>query len=221
MKFLTKSIEAGLILMAVGTGLLAYPANMDSVKAGGTPPLISAILQEDKELYSKEMSHLLHQPMDEFKKAILFKTKKGDTIFHLMAGVKSHQEFFAQEIQALNEIFDLNKEEKNVSLGGVKIEIPYLEDTEFYQIYQVDYRVDIPFLVIANEFREMPAIKLFQQIHAKTKDGESFQEFVVGQLDPKEWKHRLRSRDAKISQYIAPPFSYMNIKNQESFCQKI
>ena len=133
-------MKAGLIFMAVGAGLLAYSSDVDSVKAGDTPPLISAILKEDKELYSKEMSRLLNQPMAEFKEAVSFKTERGDTIFHLMAGVKSHQEFFAKEMRTLSFLVDLGsrlkgskEEKKNLSLGGVNIEIPFLEDTELGQ----------------------------------------------------------------------------------------
>ena len=223
MKSLKRSMKAGLILMAVGAGLLAYSSDVDSVKAGDTPPLISAILKEDKELYSKEMSRLLNQPMAEFKEAVSFKTKKGDTIFHLMAGVKSHQEFFAQEMRTLSFLADFRpilsgSKKKNLSLGGVNIEIPYLEDTELGKA--IDKQDASAVISIAKQLEEMPAIKQFQYIHIKMKEDRWFKHFTFSKEGIKDLSlyFRGQSVEEKIRAHIFPFF--YEIKNQKGLLPK-
>ena len=214
MKNLKESMKAGLILMAVGAGLLAYSSDVDSVKAGDTPPLISAILQEDKELYSKEMSRLLNQPMAEFKEAVSFKTEQGDNIFHLMARVRSNQaqSFFAKEMRTLTFLADLGSrlewpkdEKKNLSLGGVNIEIPYLEDTE---LGQAIYSRDVSTVVsIANQLSQMPAIKIFQYSHAKTKEERSLKKLTFSHMDMSDLLYfRYKNVEKKIRKYTIPFF---------------
>ena len=222
MKSLKRSMKAGLILMAVGAGLLAYSSDVDSVS--DTPKLISAILKEDIELYSKQMSRLLNQPMAEFKEVVSFKTEQGDTIFHLMAGVKSHQEFFAKELRALTFLADLGsrlkgskEEKKNLSLGGVNIEIPYLEDTE---LGQAIYNQDVSTVVsIANQLGQMPAIKLFQYSHAKTKEERSLKNLAFSKMNMNDLLYlRDQNVEEKIREYTLPFF--YEIKNKKGLLPK-
>ena len=208
-------MKAGLILIAVGAGLLAYSADVDSVKKeSDAPKLISAILQEDKELYSREMSRLLNQPMAEFKEAVSFKTEQGDTIFHLMAGVKSHQEFFAKEIQTLSHFFNINhlewpKQESLVSLGGVNISLPDLEDTK---LGQAIYNQDVSTLVsMANQLEEMSVIKLLQYSYAISRN-KNLSYIYGGDL------MRNQNIKEKIRKYTLA--SFYKMKNQEGLLPK-
>ena len=181
MKNLKRSMKAGLIFVAVGAGRLVYSSDVDSVKKkGDTPPkLILAILIEDIKLYSREMSRLLNQPIAEFKEAVSFKTEQGDAIFHLMAGAQFHQEFFTKEMKALTRLlypnnFNQSKEESKVSLGGVDIEIPFLEDTELGQaIYNRDLRALVS---IASQLEKEPVVKLLQYLQARTR-AEAWRDF--------------------------------------------
>ena len=96
-----------------------------------TPPLISAIQKESPELYSKEMRCLLDGPGEEFANTLMFKSDKGDTIFHLMAGVRSHQKFFSEEISKLAKLFTIQEKPiESLSIADVQILIPNLKDTK-------------------------------------------------------------------------------------------
>ena len=96
------------------------------------PMLIQAVLEENPELYSKEMGHLLNNAsIKEFNKIIQFTTNEGDTILHLMAR-KSHQEFYAKELKNLINAFFISIKGhsfRELSLGGHSLSVPYLEET--------------------------------------------------------------------------------------------
>ncbi|MDE0092628.1 MAG: hypothetical protein OXN83_05040 [Oligoflexia bacterium] len=110
--------------------------------------------------------------MRDFVKVLQFETKEGDTIFHLMAGVCSHQSFFAQEMIDLSDALYPGKFIGS-SLGDVKISIPDLEDTELIQIID---EIDMPALLsLVDNLEKGPAIKWIQNIHARLREnGQSF-----------------------------------------------
>ncbi|MDE0092626.1 MAG: hypothetical protein OXN83_05030 [Oligoflexia bacterium] len=158
---------------------LAIPP--ESVKEDQTPPLISAVLKEDPELYSKEMENLLYGSIKQFIKTIQFKTKEGDTIFYLMAKVQSHREFFIRELKNLISAFSPAKSGgKLLSLGDIKIPILFLETTDLGQA--IEQRDISSALLIANKLDSTFAIVWFQNLHARTQKGQSLKNFVFNHL---------------------------------------
>lgn len=147
------------------------------------PLLIIAILKSDPELYSKEMSRLLYGPATDFIRAVYFITSSGDTIFHLMAKVQFHHDFFYSEIKNLHNLL-FPKEfifMENISLGGIKMPKP--DDLEKTAIGRAILRQDIP--AILNESDKLhkgPAIELFQILHAKIRTNDSYSAFIKKNL---------------------------------------
>lgn len=164
---------------------LAVP--VDSIKEDSVPVLFSALQKEDFDLYSKEMKRLLYGPITQFIETIQFKTKEGDTIFHLMAGVSHHQLFFAREMQNLSFAFTPGKLPGELAvdgltfIGGVGISIPHLEDIDLGKAIQNMNPSQI--LLIANRLDESSAIEWFQNLHAKTRNGQSLKNFAFKNLD--------------------------------------
>ena len=145
----------------------ALAVSMDKEEEKQLPALFSAILNEDVKLYSKEMEKLLNKPMKDFVKVIQFKTKEGDTIFHLMAGVRSRQAFFAKEMGSLIDVFYPGSFDS--SLGNVKISIPYVEDTELFPfIEKLDLSAILQYLNRLG--KEGTAIEWIQNIQARSED---------------------------------------------------
>ena len=164
-------------------------APVDYVKENTVPVLFSAILEEDVELYSKEMKFLLNQPIKEFNQTILFKTDRGDTIFHLMAGVRSYQDFFVKEMQNLKDIFSQDRSARisHLALGGVMISIPNIEDTELGQAIKNKDASD--FISIANHLEDASAIEWLKSFHARTKGGQSLKGFISEHFDMSPLAH--------------------------------
>ena len=168
-----------------------------STKESAVPVLFSAIQKEDLELYSDTMRKLLYGSMKEFSAMIQFKTSEGDTIFHLMAGIRSHhQSFFAREMQSLIDAFS-QKNLSELSLGGVTISIPHLEDIDLGKA--VKNMNTSAILTIANRLDESSAIEWFQNLHAKTRNGLSLKSFAFKSLDINQL---LYLRDTGIEQKI-------------------
>ena len=172
---------------------LAVPVN--SLKEAPAPALISALLKEDVELYSQEMKHLLYGPMKQFIKTIQFKTKGGNTIFHLMAGVQSHREFFAEEMQKLIGILVQEKSggRTDLVIGGITIYIPYLEDTELGQsIKNKDVKT---VLSIIARLKQASTIEWLTNFPMRTREGQLFKDFVSQHLERDQilylWKANL------------------------------
>ena len=161
----------------------------DFITRGAVPDIFSAILNENAELYSKEMKRLLEGPFKEFNKTLLFRTDKGDTLFHFMAGVRSHQEFFVKEMQSLNDIFTQTSIGKtNLTIGGIKISIPYMEDTELGRAIQ--NRDAAVFLKIVNHLQETEStIEWLKHFHSTTKAGRHLNKFILEHFDMSPLSH--------------------------------
>ena len=185
---------------------LANPS--ESVKEQ-TPPLISAIKKESPELYSKEMQKLLNESIKDFFKVIHNK-EKGDTIFHLMAGVKSNKEFFAKEIQNLiNAISPIQLDSRGggLFLGQVKVAIPVLEDTKLGKA--IMKRDVSTILSIVDSLDETIAIEALSLLHARNRQGLSMRDFAFRYLSMSELVYlRDHGLERKVGNYT-PNLSHL------------
>ena len=185
------------VSVAISTDDILNPP-LDYVKEGDfIPPLFSAILKEDKNLYLKEMKSLLNQPIKTFNEVISYKTDKGDTIFHLMAGVRSHQEFFTKEMENLKNIFSekVSRTNYQLNLGAVTISIPYLEDTKIGQFIIKKKASD--FVSFLEDLEKAPAKEWLLHFHAKTKEGQSAKDFISKNFDMSPISH-IWSQNLKV-----------------------
>ena len=64
-------------------------------------PLAQGILRGDHEAFRKALEELYSGPAKNLFSLLHSKTEEGDTLFHLVAKVQSHQEEFAREIEGL------------------------------------------------------------------------------------------------------------------------
>ena len=97
------------------------------------PPLISAILEGNPELYSKEVKKLFFESSwEDFAKVFFYRSKKDKNSFwHLMAGADKNrpEHFFAQEMKSWTRALFFTEFTPNSSkIGGVEITNEYLED---------------------------------------------------------------------------------------------
>ena len=192
---------------------LAVP--VDSIKED-VPVLFLAINKEDIELYSTEMKNLLYGPVEKFTETILFTTKEGDTIFHLMAGVRSHQRFFTREMQNLNSAFFSREStvDGHLSLGGVTISIPHLEDTDLGKA--IKNRNLSKILSIANHLDTASAMDWLTNFHAKPKDGRSLKDFAFKHLNMEQLLYiRDQGIEKEVKKYIQTS-SFLLTKNNQS-----
>ena len=156
---------------------------VDSVKKDPTPSLFSAILTEDVELYSQEIQRLLYGSMKQFIKTIQFRTKEGNTVFHLMAGVQSHRDFFAEEMQKLIDILAPEKSDGRTDLviGKITIYIPYVENTKLGQ--SVKNKDTTAFFSIITHLEQASAIEWLKNVPIRTRGGQLFKDFVFQHLE--------------------------------------
>ena len=193
---------------------LALPS--ESVKENQIQALFSAILNEDVELYSKEMEKLLNGSIKDFIK-VIHETKNGDSIFHLMAGVKSNQDFFAKEIQNLINAMSptqLVKSGGDLSLGQVKIDIPLLEDTKLGKAIM---RQDVSAIVsIVNDLDKTVATEALSFFHARSRYGSSMKDFLFDSLSMSQLLElRDQGLEEKVAKYTPNPFYLLSLKNKE------
>ena len=204
-----------IISFSVFNSAIAVPTD----KEGKMPALFSAILKEDVELYSQEMEKLLNQPIKKFTKTILFRTDKGDTIFHLIAGVRSQQEFFAQEMKNL--IYSMSSRllinySGDLSLGGLKIIGPVLEDTELGQAVMGQDTSAI--LSIVKRLDDTSAIEVLSFLRASSRAGESIKGFAWNYLSLSQLLYlRDQNLEQKIEKYDLDAFFVMSQKNKEGY----
>ena len=199
----------------------------DSIKEDSVPSLFLAIQKEDVKLYSKEMKNLLNSPVKDAFKTIQFKTKEGNNIFHLMAGVRSHQEFFVEEMKSLADVFLMEKtsgipgiESANLSLGGVDM-FSHLEETELGQAI-MDKNIGA-ILSMINRLDKIPAIEVLKTLNARSKNGESLQSFAIDHLGISKLmdiddRTRLRSKLARYTDSNIPRL--LVEKNNEALSPK-
>ena len=142
--------------------------------------LRSAIRSQDTELYSSYMRHLLEEVnIESFLEVLFLKDKKGNNIFHLMAGVSDPKAraFFAQDMQTLLDLFT-GRLTEGASLGGVEIVIPPLsEDSLFVQAAASaqDQQISQAKEELTR-LKSRPSIEFIQAIYARDSEGRTFME---------------------------------------------
>ena len=179
------------------------------------PAVLTAIRDEDPEQYSQAMRHLLTQRnMKEFLDVLLFRDAKGNSIFHLMAGVQNEpaRAFFAVEMQALHDLLIGNLKPGNAFiLGGTEISIPGFskipissafreewENSVFVEVFTLkgqqtstmrDIFPSVNLPLLAREMERLqagPVIELVMALHAENWLGRPFlKDFLDGIQDPK------------------------------------
>ena len=166
------------------------------------PPVISAVLSENKELYIQEMNKLLKKPVTEFFENIFYTTNQGNTIFHFMAGVQSHQEFFTNEMQVLS--YSVIPKKGTISLADSKIVIPNSKDIAqaqlFQQIKSEDFKGILSSLSI---LKSSPAIEWFQFLYATAVNNKSVKDilqdlYIKRNVSPMREKLRFLSKNQSL-----------------------
>ena len=170
-------MKTNLILkfLVVTISLVFFKASLAVPEGEPVPPLFVAIGNADIEPYKKEMKKLLEGSMKDFIKVIEFETKEGNTIFHLMAGVRvgnpnsTHQSFFAKEMIKLSNIFHPGKIMGHTSLGDVEISIPFISNTKLIDSIE---KLDISALLLTlDQLEKGSTIEWIQNMHARWKVG--------------------------------------------------
>lgn len=191
-----------------------------SIKEGAVPALFSAIEKEDKELYEKEMKLLLDGSIKDFVETVGFKTKEGNNVFHLMAGVRTHQSFFAGEIQNLYHAFQEGRFDKNnpLSLGGVTISIPDVQDIELGKALIEKNMLAI--VSITESLGELSAAKWFQTFHGIAGFDYSYFNYQ-GVLNRRGEKQLVMEQRKKIKEFANIFDTFPLGKNKERLSPKM
>lgn len=142
--------------------------------------LQSSIRNQNTERYSRQIQHLLTVPIGDFLQVLLFKSEKGNNIFHLMAEVQDPKAraFFAQDMQTLFDLFTGRLNEK-ASLGGREIVIPPLPEDHLL-IRAVEEKLSLSEPAKARHLitllKQGPAIEFIKTIYARDGQGRRFTE---------------------------------------------
>ncbi|MDE0091933.1 MAG: hypothetical protein OXN83_01445 [Oligoflexia bacterium] len=180
------------------------------------PMLTQAVLEENPELYSKEMERLLNNAsIKEFNKTIQFTTNEGDTILHLMAR-KSHQEFYAKELKNLINAFFISikgRSFRELSLGGYSISVPYLEDTVLGQaildrnVFAIGHMLE--------QAQQSPIKEWIPIFQARARTGDGIANFAGSHLRTKDLKDIHRWGIDDVLDEYSKLLDFLYIKNDK------